>query len=91
MPSTRIGMRFSTCREQQGWVVHFAMVGTELVIQAVRRRHTDSLNEDPAAEIYKFIPPWKLKGDVTLSFIDNYSHWLNLSTKVLKFRPVDKP
>jgi hypothetical protein len=91
MPSTRQGMRFSACRDQQGWAVHFAMTDGELVIQTVRRTDAIALKEDPSPEVCEFIPPWKLEGDVPASFIRNYSHWLNLSTDAIEFRPVDEP
>jgi hypothetical protein len=91
MPSTRPGMRFSACREQQGWIVHFALIGPELVIQAVRRRDATSVEENSDPEVCEFIPSWNLEGDVPISFIRNYSHWLNFSTGNIEFRPVDKP
>ncbi|KAK3904432.1 hypothetical protein C8A05DRAFT_13694 [Staphylotrichum tortipilum] len=81
IPSARQGMRFSACRLQQGWVVHFALDGPELVIRALRGVH----------EYCEFIPPWKLQGDVPSSFIQDYSHWLNLDTGVVEFRPVNEP
>jgi hypothetical protein len=91
MPSTRPGMRFSACREQQGWIVHFALIGPELVIQAVRRGDATSVEENSDPEVCEFIPSWNLEGDVPISFIRNYSHWLNVSTGNIEFRPVDKP
>jgi hypothetical protein len=91
MPSTRKGMRFSACRDQQGWVVHFTMVSNELVIQAVRRRETTSVEGGSNTEVYEFIPSWKLNGDVPTSFIRDYSHWVNLSTRVVEFRRADEP
>ena len=86
MPSTRQGMQFSACREQHGWVVHFALVHGKLVIQAVRRGDGAS-----ADEVCELIPSLELKGDVPSSFVRNHSHWLNLSTGAVEFRPVDKP
>ncbi|EAQ83711.1 hypothetical protein CHGG_10115 [Chaetomium globosum CBS 148.51] len=91
MPSTRKGMRFSACRSQQGWVVHFTMVSGELVIQAARSTEALSVEEKSRTEIYEFIPSWKLDGDVPTSFISDYSHWVNLSTGVVEFRRADKP
>ena len=91
MPSTRKGMRFSACRDQQGWVVHFTTVSGELVIQAVRRKETTSVEGDSNTEVYEFIPSWKLDGDVPTSFIRDYSHWVNLSTRAVEFRRADEP
>jgi hypothetical protein len=91
MPSTRHGMRFSACRDQQGWVVHFALTKGDLVIQAVRATDESSVKGDPRAGACEFIPPWKLEGDVPASFIRNFSHWLDLSTGTIEFRPVNEP
>ncbi|KAL2132090.1 hypothetical protein VTI74DRAFT_4243 [Chaetomium olivicolor] len=90
VPSTRPGMQFSACREYQGWVVHFAMVRSELVIQAVRQQDAGSVNE-PGEELCEFIPSSKLQRDVPHSFVQNYSHWLNHSTGSIEFRPQDQP
>jgi hypothetical protein len=49
MPSARWGMRFSACRKHQGWEVHFALIGPELAIQAVRG--------EGDSECCEFIPP----------------------------------
>ncbi|KAH6623091.1 hypothetical protein F5144DRAFT_623147 [Chaetomium tenue] len=91
MPSTRKGMRFSACHNQQGWVVHFTMVSDELVIQAARSTEVFSVEGKSSVEVYEFIPSWKLDGDVPTSFISDYSHWVNLSTGVVEFRRADKP
>ncbi|KAK4120622.1 hypothetical protein N657DRAFT_665989 [Parathielavia appendiculata] len=74
MPSTRRGQRFSACRDQQGWIVHFVLTDGELVIQAVRGADASPL-----------------EGDVPASFARNYSHWMNLSTGAVEFRPVNEP
>ncbi|KAL2261316.1 hypothetical protein VTK26DRAFT_4409 [Humicola hyalothermophila] len=91
MPSTLEGMQFSACREQQGWVVHFAMIGPELVIKALRRRDSPSVSEVPDREIYEFIPSGKLKDDFPASFTENHAHWLNCATWTIEFRPRTSP
>lgn len=91
VPSTLEGMRFSACHEQQGWQVHFAMIESELVIRAMRGLSTACPAESSRSDVYEFIPPWRLEGDVPDSFVRNYSHWLNLSSQTIEFRPVDKP
>ncbi|KAL2186630.1 hypothetical protein L209DRAFT_711026 [Thermothelomyces heterothallicus CBS 203.75] len=91
MPSTRQGMCFSACRPQHGWVVHFTMVRADLVIQAVQAEDISSTKPDAGARVCEFIPSEKLKGDVPASFVRNYSHWLDLATGVIEFRPRDQP
>lgn len=91
-PSKREAMRFSACRDQQGWLVHFAMVDSKLVIQAVRDQCAD-FNEESSnsAEIYEFIPSAELEDDVPTSFAKNYAHWLRLGTRTIEFRPAEDP
>ncbi|KAK4238611.1 hypothetical protein C8A03DRAFT_33363 [Achaetomium macrosporum] len=86
MPSTRKGMRFSACREQQGWVVHFTMAGSELVIQAVLRRDDAASRRE-----CEFIGSSKLGSDVPASFKRNFSHWLDLATGTIEFRSASEP
>ena len=91
MPSTLQGMRFSACCKQRGWVVHFGMNHGQLVIQAVRPSGAASGCGDSAPEVCEFIPSWNLKGNIPSSFLQSYSHWLNVSTGTIEFRPVAKP
>ncbi|KAK4155980.1 hypothetical protein C8A00DRAFT_41452 [Chaetomidium leptoderma] len=85
-PSTLEGMRFATCRDHHGWVFHFAMIGPNLVIQAVA---SGQGSEDGA--ICEFVPSSQLEGDLPSSFLKNHSHWFNLATDTIEFRPLDKP
>ncbi|KAJ4291237.1 hypothetical protein N0V88_006237 [Collariella sp. IMI 366227] len=91
MPSTRLQMDFSACRKLQGWIVHFAMAGSELVIQAIHTKNTTRLNEVPDEEVWEFVPPWKLEGDVPMSFVKDCSHWLNHATGKIEFRSTKEP
>ncbi|KXX79354.1 hypothetical protein MMYC01_204711 [Madurella mycetomatis] len=91
-PSKRDGMRFSACRDQQGWLVHFAMVDSKLIIQAVRDGGVDFSEESSGGtEICEFIPSSELEGDVPASFVKNYAHWLRLGTRTIEFRPAKNP
>ncbi|KAK4130358.1 hypothetical protein BT67DRAFT_490504 [Trichocladium antarcticum] len=91
MPSTRPQMVFSACRRQQGWIVHFAMVDSGLVIRAVYQEdatHPDKTSEE---EVWEFVPSRTLAGDVPNSFVRRYSHWLNIATGNIEFRPATTP
>ncbi|KAK0630434.1 hypothetical protein B0T17DRAFT_589950 [Bombardia bombarda] len=83
MPMSTIdGMQFSTCREQMEWTVHFALIEKELVIQAQKRSRPD---------IWEYIPHERLEGDFSATFLNDYSHWLNLATGDIEFRPTEQP
>ncbi|KAL2159331.1 hypothetical protein VTH06DRAFT_2334 [Thermothelomyces fergusii] len=93
MPSNRKGMAFSACRPQQGWIVHFRMVLSDLVIQAVQAEGEEKAISNPSMSprVCEFIPSDKLRGDVPASFLRNYSHWLDLATGEIEFRPRHRP
>ncbi|KAK4153473.1 hypothetical protein C8A00DRAFT_33763 [Chaetomidium leptoderma] len=78
-PSSDPEMQFSACRDQNEWVVHFAMMDHQLVVRAVRQR---------PQEIWEYIPRSHLRRDLPNSFVNNYAHWLNLSTNEVEFRPI---
>ncbi|KAK7755219.1 hypothetical protein SLS62_002724 [Diatrype stigma] len=80
VPSELASMKFSTARPQWGWIVHFAMVDGNLNIQACKD-----------GSIWEFIPPSEILGDFPTSFINPYSHWLDLTNDKMEFRSFDKP
>ena len=77
-PSSVPEMEFSACREQNGWVIHFAMKEDQLVVRAVRSSGT-----------WEYIPRRHLDGDLPNSFVNKYAHWLNLATKEIEFRALE--
>lgn len=90
-PSSVPGMQFSACRDQNGWVVHFAMNDGHLVVRAVPQRdQSDSAAENNSLETWEYIPKDHLHEDVPNSFVNNYAHWLNLSTDQVEFRPISQ-
>ncbi|KAK4182710.1 hypothetical protein QBC35DRAFT_546309 [Podospora australis] len=88
MPSTFEMMQFS-CRVQKGWVVHFSMVDSNLVVQAVRNVDSGTATDGP--EVWEFIHSPHLSGDLPASFVQGYAHWKNISTGTIEFRPLSTP
>jgi hypothetical protein len=80
VPSEQPGMEFSATRKQHNWTVHFAMAKSELIIRA-----------QDGNSIWEFIPPSKLSGDFPTTFVNYYSHWVNLETGTVEFRPFKAP
>lgn len=80
MPSAAPEMQFCSATLHQGFKAHFAMIERKLVVHAVRDGRT-----------LEFIPPDCLKGDFPTSFISDFSHWLDLSTMEVEFRPILTP
>ncbi|KAK1760199.1 hypothetical protein QBC47DRAFT_427171 [Echria macrotheca] len=98
MPSTMAGMRFSSCHDHYGWVIHFTMIGGKMVIRTARKRgvrceDTEMVGSDEATAsgTWEYVDPDYFSGDLPESFIEKYSHWINLSTKEIEFRPIGKP
>jgi hypothetical protein len=54
--------------------------GGEVVIQSKRVN----------GHLLELIPGGKLESDVPALLVDDHVHWLNLSTREIEFRPVDK-
>lgn len=81
-PSSVPGMEFSASRVQNGWVIHFAMKDGRLVVRAV------AAQDELQPESWEYIPREHLVEDLPNSFINDYAHWLNLSTGQVEFRPL---
>ena len=79
-PSTRRSMEFTAAREQEGWIIHFAMKNGALVIQACKDGST-----------WEFIPPKVLTGAFPEPLIKPYRHWMNIKTGVIEFRHYKHP
>ena len=61
--------------------MHFSLRSTNLVIRA---RHKDT------QDIFELIPQQKFKDDLPAILIEGYAHWLNLSTRIIEIRPLEK-
>ncbi|KAK4449026.1 hypothetical protein QBC34DRAFT_351713 [Podospora aff. communis PSN243] len=85
-PSRVPGMQFSASRELNGWVLHFAMVDSRLVVRAVGQDSQDSDN----GKSYEYIPREYLSDGLPNSFVNDYAHWLHLATREVEFRPIDR-
>lgn len=95
IPSRLPGMLYSSYRDQKGWGVHFAMADKKLIIQSLYRPYTDQAvrQRDPetGSDIWEYIDPEDLGRDLPSTFVNRFSHWINLRTRVVVFRPVDDP
>ncbi|KAF2759861.1 hypothetical protein EJ05DRAFT_463267 [Pseudovirgaria hyperparasitica] len=80
IPSTMRGMRYESRTSVFGYQVHFLLDGPNLVICARKE-----------SETFRILPTDLLFDDFPPAFISGYSHWLNLSTKELEFRPITNP
>ncbi|KAH8676420.1 hypothetical protein BGZ60DRAFT_562097 [Tricladium varicosporioides] len=77
IPSTMVGMVFEARNEIFGQQVHFAMYGSELIIRTRRQK-----------QICEVLPVHALKGDFPISFVEGYTHWLDISTRSVEWRPL---
>ncbi|KAL2356430.1 hypothetical protein BJ546DRAFT_947666 [Cryomyces antarcticus] len=72
------GMEYMTTRKFSGHQVHFGIINGSLIIKA---RLGDSTLET--------IPHNVFTGDLPTHFVDAFVHWLDISTGVVEFRPLD--
>ena len=79
IPSRKPGFVYMTCNPIEGHTVHFALFDNELVI---RLEYENSM--------FEVIPHNHFTGDVPLALIEGYTHWLNLSSKNIEFRPLKR-
>ncbi|RDW76207.1 hypothetical protein BP5796_07028 [Coleophoma crateriformis] len=76
--SSRAGMKYVTQKEIQGFEVSFAMQDEELIVQT---RTGD--------QILELIPYQKLRGDLPNVLVEEYTHWMDLTTHKIELRPLD--
>ncbi|KAK3374532.1 hypothetical protein B0T24DRAFT_577590 [Lasiosphaeria ovina] len=97
-PSRVPGMEFSASRDQNGWILHFAMKDSRLVVHAVRQRsqghsgaHDVGVQDGSRLDdSWEYIPREHLTNDLPNSFVNDYSHWLHLATSRVEFRPIGR-
>ncbi|KAH8699393.1 hypothetical protein GQ44DRAFT_632794 [Phaeosphaeriaceae sp. PMI808] len=80
VPSAMAGMRFESRVDVHGYQIYFAMDGSNLIIRATKE-----------GRCFEILPIESLRGDFPPVFIEKYSHWLDLATNTVEFRPLDDP
>ncbi|KAK4466142.1 hypothetical protein QBC42DRAFT_330868, partial [Cladorrhinum samala] len=65
---------------QSGWVAHFSSTGSNIVIRCVHLGTT-----------WELIPASCFVGDLPNFFVKGYTHWKNLTTGEIEFRPTGEP
>ena len=73
------GMLFMTARSIEGHQIHFGKRDGNFLIRLCN-----------GTKIWEAVPHEKLRDDFPSFFVDDYLHWLDLSTNVLEFRPFNK-
>ena len=72
------GMRFMTSYDAHQYKVYFGMREGRLVIRTRR-----------GGELLELIPKEHFAGDMPADLLNGYTHWLNLSSRVVEFRPLE--
>ncbi|KAG6369458.1 hypothetical protein JVT61DRAFT_14828 [Boletus reticuloceps] len=83
IPGDLPGMDYSTRGMISEHRVYFSLPGKVLVIRAKRTAAGQS-------EIIQLIPREKLENDFPTILLQGHIHWLNLSTSIIDFRPIDR-
>ena len=84
-PTQTPGMRFSSMRKHQGYIVDFGMTApgastTDLIVQASNSITT-----------YELLPARLFRGKFPDRFVDEYVHWFNFDSINVEFRPINEP
>ena len=79
MPARAPGMQYRTSQPIEGHFIYFAMRNGQLIIRSKK----DSV-------MMELIPAENFKNDLPSLFVNRYVHWLNLSNRVIHFRPLNK-
>ena len=76
-PSVMPGFIYMTCQLIEGHSIHFALFDDDLVIRSVRGNHT-----------WELIPHNRFVGDIPHVLIEEYVHWLDVSSRTVELRPL---
>lgn len=80
VPSSQAGFQFSSRCEYAGHLVHFGMLGDDMLLHAVK-------DECP----YSLVPPRVLSGHLYQAFIQDYVHWFDHQLQSVFFVPIKAP
>jgi hypothetical protein len=80
MPSSRHGFQFSSRHKYAGHLVHFGILGDDMLLHAV--------SDDCA---YSLVPPRVLSGNLPQAFIQDYVHWFDHQLQAVFFVPIKDP
>lgn len=75
-----LGMGFMTARSVHEYTVYFGMREDRLVIRTRKGQ-----------EVLELVPSENFIGDLPNSFVDDYTHWFDLYSTEIEFRPIDLP
>ena len=73
------GMLYMSSQKVHGYVAYFTLREEKVVIK---------LCQD--SQVLQYIPHEIFKGDMPSKFVDNYVHWLDLSSHDIEFRPMEQ-
>ncbi|KAI0319197.1 hypothetical protein OF83DRAFT_1055392 [Amylostereum chailletii] len=81
VPATLPGMDFSTrSLIYDRYEISFALRGDDLVIRARQSKVEGS-------HVLEYVPSTHLEPDLPLPLVRNHTHWIDISTKIVEFRP----
>ncbi|KAL8856035.1 MAG: hypothetical protein Q9178_007344 [Gyalolechia marmorata] len=77
--SDMAGMVYMTAAEEHGYIFHFTLTQSRLIIRAKK-----------SSTIYELIPHTAFEGDLPTRLVYNYIHWLNIALSEVEFRPLGR-
>ncbi|KAH9030130.1 hypothetical protein EDB85DRAFT_2247266 [Lactarius pseudohatsudake] len=82
VPADIPSMEFMTRSSVFGYQILFSLSDGDLTLQA---------RQPGNSQLLQFVPRAAFVGDFPKAFVDDYVHWLDLSTGEIEFRPVESP
>ncbi len=79
-PADMAGMSFMIAEGVRDYKVYFGMREGRIVVRTRKGQ-----------EVLELVPQVYFNGDLPVDFIDDYAHWLDLSSKEIEFRPLHLP
>lgn len=74
------GMLYMSAHSHNGYDVYFGMREEELVIRAQK-----------GLQILELVPHYKFVDDLPTALVTDYVHWLDIATREIELRPLNKP
>lgn len=86
MPSSSLGMKFCSSKDVEGYAAHFSMNDSLSSSQEDLMVRLDGQNP-----VLDLIPSRLFTSWLPNSFVDDYTHWYNQTTRSIEFRPINDP
>ena len=79
-PSKMDIMQYTTSQRISGYSIQFGFAEDELIVRAVKN-----------SRVMELLPHHQFEGDLPYDLVHHYTHWFDLESHVIEFRPLHSP